>query len=386
MKICYITPGYLPLTGGTEIAIQEIGKRLVKKGCDISIITQDVETLNSYEFIDGIEIYRISRKPGKIGFITWQLKILKRIKELDKNKNFDILHQFHLISLGGASILAKKSLDTPLVTSLMGFDTYDPIDPVPKIFNPYIALIMNNSDVVTSPSADLVGYAKKQGLKRDAIVIPHGVALNEFYPDNNSNKIRKNFGILDDEIMVLSLQRLHKLKGVEYVINAIPAINEKSSNVKFVIVGTGPEKERLEGLVKKLNIEDKVIFTGFVSHGEKLSLFSSCDIFAFHSNYESFGIVLVEAMASGKPVISTDVGAIPEIVDDGKTGIIVPPGDSKALAEAILRLVRDRDLRMKMGMEGRKKAEREYDWDRIVERYEKIYESLRNEVKCLQNN
>ena len=81
-------------------------------------------------------------------------------------------------------------------------------------------------------------------------------------------------------------------------------------------------------------------------------------------------------MASGKPVISTEVGAIPEIVDNDKTGIIVPPRDSKAFADAILKLVEDKEVRIKMGMEGRKKAERGYDWDTIVERYEMIYESL----------
>lgn len=376
MKIGYITPTYLPLMGGTEVAIYEIGKRFVKKGYDITIITQDAGFLKPNEFVDGLKIHRVHRKTGKIGYIATPLKVLKKIKELDKAKNFDILHQFHLFPLGGASILAKKKLKKPLVTSLMGGEIYSLTNPLPKIFNPYLTGVMNNSDAITSPCNDYAGYAKKRGVKREVIVIPHGVDLADFNPDRYSDEIRKSFGIYDDEIMVLSLQRLHKLKGVEYLITAIPGVIEKTPNVKFIIVGKGPEKEKLEELVKKLDIGRNVIFTGFVPHGEKLSAAAACDIFAFHSNYESFGIVLVEAMASGKPVISTDVGAIPEIVDDGKTGIIVPPRDSKAFADAILKLVEDKNLRTKMGIEGRKKAEREYGWDKIVERYEGIYESL----------
>ena len=377
MKICYISPTYLPLTGGTEIAIYEIGKRLVKKGYDVTIITQDAGFFKPHEFVDGLKIHRVHRKTGKIGFIVMPLKVLKKIRELDKIKNFDILHQFHLLPLGCASLLAKKILKIPLITSLMGGEIYDPFNPLQKIFKPHHAWVMNNSDVVTSPCNDYAGYAKKVGLKRDAIIIPHGVGLDDFNPDKYSNEIRKNFGISNDEIMVLSLQRFRKTKRVEYLINAIPGVIKKNQNVKFVIVGDGPEEGRLEKLVKRLNIEDKVIFTGFVPHGGKLSaIVASCDIFAFHSTYESFGIVLVEAMASGKPVISTDVGAIPEIVDNGKTGIIIPPRDSKAFADAILKLVGNKNLRIKMGIEGRKKAEEEYDWDRIVERYEGIYESL----------
>jgi len=379
LKICFVTPNYLPAVGGTEVAIHEIGKRLVEKGYDITLITRVFGVSDVSEHTDGIEIYRFAGKSGKIGFIITQLKILKKIKELDKTKNFDILHQFHVFALGGASVFAQKILKKPLVTSLMGGDTYNPFkNPIAKIFNPYMSWIMNNSDVVTSPCNELIHHAKNQGLKKDAVVIPHGVDLDDFNPNKYSKDIiHKNFGILNDETMVLSLQRLHKLKSVEYLINAIPGVTKKSPNVKFIIVGEGPQKKELEELVKKGDIEDNVIFTGFVPHGEKLLLLlSSCDIFAFHSNYESFGIVLVEAMASGKPVISTDVGAIPEIVDDGKTGIIVPPRDPKALANAILKLVRDKDLRIKMGIEGRKKAEREYNWDRIVEMYEGIYESL----------
>ena len=287
-----------------------------------------------------------------------------------------MLNQFHLSSFGGASILAKKKINKPLVTSLMGCDTYNPFDPVPKILYPYMAWVMNNSDIVTSPCYELVHHARSQGLKKDAVVISHGVDLDKFNPNNYSSELRKKVEVRDGEVMCFSLQRLDQRKRVEYLINAIPNVIKENPNVKFVIGGGGPERENLYRLTKKLNIEDNVAFTGFIPFKKYSAYYASCDIFVLHSTYEAFGIVLAEAMASGKPVISTNVGAIPEVVDNGKTGIIVPPRDSKALADAILKLAEAKDLRIKMGMEGRKKAEREYDWDTIVEKYERIYESL----------
>lgn len=384
MKICFITPSYKPIIGGTEIAIYEISLRLTKKGHKVFIITPQYplyKDTKTHEIINGVEIYRVPVSPlaFRLSFITRyfdiQIKIFKKVFALNREVGFDLLHQFHLFALGGIAILSKKLFKKPLLTSLMGWDTYNQSKPVPKFLNFYLSWIMNNSDIVISPSFSLAEKAKIQGCKKPIKIIPHGVDIRRF-KETTLLRLRNNLGINRDDLVVLSVQRLHPTKKLESLIKSISYVVNKRANVKFIIIGTGPERKKLEVLTRKLKMEDYIVFLGEVNNTELPEYYAMADIFVLHSLYESLGIVLLEAMASGKPIISTSVGAIPEVVEEGKTGILVPPENPKALAKGILELVNNKKLRQKMGKEGRKRAEKKYDWDKIINEYCQIYESL----------
>ena len=391
VKILIISPSFFPIVGGTEIVIFEISKRLVKKGHDVTILTPkypEFKNSKTCEKIDSVKVYRfpISSCMYKFSalprYIDMQMRAFRKIIELDRNEHFDIFHQFHLFALGGAVVLAKNILRKLLVTTLAGWDTYDPIHPVPNFFHSYLARVMNESDVVTSPCEELVKHAKEQGCRKRIKIIPHGVDITRFNPCIDGSMVRKNLEIKDDETMVLSVQRLVRKKGVDWLINAILEVIKKSArNVRFIIVGEGPEKNELIELARKLKVSNSVDFTGFIASEEIARYYSASDILVLYSLYEQFGITLLEAMACGKPVISTRVGAIPEVVDHGKTGLLVPPKNPEALADAIMKLVKDEELRIRMGMEGRKKVEREYDWDVIVDNYLKLYEDMNDRLE-----
>jgi N-acetyl-alpha-D-glucosaminyl L-malate synthase BshA len=386
MKICFISPSYFPEPGGTGVAIYELGKRLVKKGCEITLIT--LSQAKGYEDDSGMDICRVSA-PIEPLLMTprhlysrlfppplTQICTLERILELNKTRKIDILHQFHIFYLGAASVIAKKMLKKPLVTSLMGWDTYDPIHPLSKFLNPYLAYIMNSSDVVVSPVKRTTIYAKHQGCKKEIKIIPHGVDIPRFDVNIDRSTYRKKLNVEKNDAVVLSVQRLAPRKGLEYLLYAMPAVVKENPRVRFVIIGEGPEKVKLEELVKTLEVREKVLFLGFVSSDELPKYYSACDIFALPSLYEQFGLVFAEAMACGKPVVSTKVGAIPEVVENGVTGLLVEPKNPAQLAEALLELVNDENIRKKMGDAGRQKAGKEYDWDIIAKKYIEEYEKI----------
>lgn len=374
MKICIVAPTFFPLIGGTEVAIYEIATRLIKHGHKIIIVTRRLEDTKTVENIKGIDVYRVFAPDKPLGILPLQCSLSNKLRDIIGTCT--LIHQFHLFHMGLATVLIKKMFRKPLVLSLMGCDTYDPHHPIPKALNPYLAWVMNSSDVITSPSRDLANHAREQGCKKSIEIIPHGVNVNKFNPNVDGSEIRKKLGVKNDELMILSVQRLHLRKKLEYLTSAIRKVVKEKSNIKFVITGKGLEKKRLETLVKNLDLSTNVIFTGFVAGNQLPTYYAACDIFVLHTTYEAFGIVLVEAMASGKPIVSTRVGGIPEIVENGRTGLLIPPMNSEMLAEAILKLADNEKLRKKMGRNGREKAVKKFDWNVIVEKWLSTYEKI----------
>jgi len=368
----FVTPTFPPITGGTEIATYELAKRLQALGNKVTILTPRFGNSPKCECMNGVDVHRLDTARFKPSFVFNSFIFSRFAKQLSKKRRFDVLHQFHVFPLGGACVITKYMLRLPLVTSLMGWDTYTPIKALSKVFIPFLHWVMVNSDIVTSPSKALATHSRR----RNVAIIPHGVDCSLFNQNINGLETRKRLKIGDDEVLVLTVQRLHPRKGLECLLKALGIVVRENSKVKIVIVGEGPEREKLESLAGKLHITRNVTFLGSVDHTDLPKVYAACDIFVLHTLYEAFGIVLVEAMASCKPVVSTNVGGVPEIVQNGKTGLLVPPRNSNLLAKAILLLASDEILRRTMGKEGRKIVEKRYDWSVIVERYLDLYSSI----------
>jgi glycosyltransferase involved in cell wall biosynthesis len=143
-----------------------------------------------------------------------------------------------------------------------------------------------------------------------------------------------------------------------------------------LIGGSGPEAGRLEQRAGSLGLQDQVRFLGYIPEGQIGDYFALADVFVFPSIFETFGIVLAQAMAAGLPVAAARASAVPEVVVDGVTGLLSPPLDAPALARNIRRLLEDEDLRRKMGQAARAKAERDYDWERVARRYAAVFERV----------
>ena len=174
---------------------------------------------------------------------------------------------------------------------------------------------------------------------------------------------------------ILFVGGLSKVKGIDTLLNAVPIIRKKILNLCLYVAGSGPEENKLKELVKELNIEENVNFLGYVSEIEKYSYYKSADVCVFPSIYEPFGIVLLEAMACGKPVVASNVGGIPFVVEEGKTGLLFESGNVEDLADKIMTILKNEELREKMGEAGRERA-KEVTWDKIAERTVEVYKEI----------
>ena len=174
---------------------------------------------------------------------------------------------------------------------------------------------------------------------------------------------------------ILFVGGLSKVKGIDTLLNAVPIIRKKILNLCVYIAGSGPEENKLKELVKELNIEENVNFLGYISGIKKYSYYKSADVCVFPSIYEPFGIVLLEAMACGKPVVASNVGGIPFVVEEGKTGLLFESGNVEDLADKIMTILKNEELREKMGEAGRERA-KEFTWDKIAERTVEVYKEI----------
>jgi len=376
MKIGIVSPNYLPNVGGTEIAIFNIANKLADLGHKVIIVTRLFGEAKIHDVSDKLEVHRFQTVKNNFSYLHISLFLYNYLKVF--LKDVDIIHQFHLFRFGLPVYMFSKKFNKPLITSLMGADTYDPIRRVPRVIFPYLAHIMNNSDFITSASQIIANYAFKQGCKKEIQIIPHGTDTNKFedVTEESVRLFKASIGLPPNIRILLAVQRLSQRKRVDILIRATKELCEfyKVENFKLLIAGKGKEKKNLEQLVKKFNLEYHVQFLDFVPDELLPVCYKMADIFVFHSTFEAFGLVLAEAMAAGKSIISTKVGAIPEVVKDGETGLLVEQKNPRALANAINKLLKAPEVMKKMEKTGKIRAKSLYDWNIICQEYINLYQ------------
>lgn len=209
-------------------------------------------------------------------------------------------------------------------------------------------------------------------------VIYNGISLSDFsskeIDKRNCLEVRERLGWNDLSFYLIgTIGRLdNRDKGFNYLIRAISLI-EKEINCRLLIIGSGPDRKSLDDLISELELTDRV---KIIQEGDPSKVISSLDLFVLPSNSEGFGIVLLEAMAAGKPVVATRVGGIPEVVVEGETGLLVPARDPKALAEAIFYIKTHPMEAQEMGRKGRKRVEECFSIDKTVAEYDQFYDEI----------
>jgi glycosyltransferase involved in cell wall biosynthesis len=224
---------------------------------------------------------------------------------------------------------------------------------------------------------------KKHKISADKIsVIHNGIEIEEYRNDtgDKGDRVRREFNAGEDEPLVGTIGRLVWEKGLTYFVEAIKILDTRCQmpDTRFLIVGEGELRESLELKVKSLKLEDKVILTGF--RRDVKEILAALDILVLSSLREGFPMITLEAMAMSKPVVATDIEGIREQVINGETGVLVPPKNPEILAEAILRLTQDHNLRRKMGLAGRKSAEDKFNIKEIIKQHEQLYLMLASKL------
>lgn len=273
-------------------------------------------------------------------------------------------------TLGRLSGFNKKLLN------VWGSDVYD-FPNESKIKKRIIEKNLKNYTAIASTSYCMAEETKKylENKNRKIYITPFGVDTKKF----------KNFNIEKNknEIVIGIVKTLTENYGIEYLIRAIKELEntldiENYKKIRLLIYGKGELKNKLEALTKELQIEDKVIFKGYISNEDVPKALNEMDIFVVPSINESFGVAAVEAMACEIPVIASSVGGLKEVIVDKETGYLVPKKDHKEIAKYLKKLILDKNLRTSLGENGRKRVLENYDWNSNVEYMIKIYEEIIN--------
>ncbi len=378
MKITIIISGYYPLIGGAEVFAQEVAEYLVKKGDEVDIVTTRPDrSLSGLETINDVVVHRVTL--GRIKYLSYvagYFRLLWHLLRLDKERNYDLIHA---VGDGLPSIVAtsiKKLRGKPYLITIQGGD----ITPgYKKNLSGRIAKKLQqwsfrSADTVHVISKDLREQTEQLGA-HNPIVIPNGVDASIFRPLNKA-ALRKKHGFSQDEKIVVGVARLIPRKGIDYLIRATAKVAEHFTNLRLLIIGDGIQRSELEKLISQVKLDAKAQILGLVNHEQVPQYFSMADVFVIPSLYEPLGIVTIEAMACGVPVIGTNVDGIPDVVEDGKNGILVPPGDAEQLAEAIVKLLRDEDTRNRFAREGLETVKQKFLWENVLMRIEDLYSNL----------
>lgn len=356
MKILQLTEHYLSFFGGVEINTHEICRRLVRDGFDIEVVCERERGTLKEEVIDGVRVHRV------FGFRLANAKydvarIAPSMLPAAIKNDADIVH-CHAYGFfpSYVSLFSKKPT---LITNHS--------DPKAKIY-PLCDLSRSLPSKVCDRIVCTTGLEKRHiqslGLSAQKItVIPNGVTL----PPVNAPRV--DFGKV-----TLCLARLDVAnKGQDILLEAMPKIVSNVPDAKLWVVGEGKDLGKLKALAQRLELGGCVEFKGRIDHPTKFLYLKNSRLLCIPPRTESFGVVYLEAMAYGLPIVTTAVGGVPEVVGD--SAILVPPENPAALAEAVIRVLTDKTLSDELSRKGLERV-KQFDWDVLIKRYEKVYESM----------
>ncbi|OGW39036.1 MAG: hypothetical protein A2Y97_02365 [Nitrospirae bacterium RBG_13_39_12] len=255
-----------------------------------------------------------------------------------------------------------------------GFDVSPSSKMIYRFFDKLSEKYVDRFIVVSDVLKDMM--IKKRGIDRDKVFrIYNGIEVDRYRTNaDDHNRLRLELKIDKETILIGAVGRLVWQKGFEYLIQAIPNVLKAYTNVKFLIVGEGPLKDRLKAQGAGLKVNDHLIFTGF--RNDIKEILSAVDILVIPSLLEGFPMITLEGMAMAKPIVATHIDGITEQITDGETGLLVPSHDADALAEMINCLINDRDLALRMRTKAREKVEKDFSVERMVAETEKVYQDL----------
>jgi N-acetyl-alpha-D-glucosaminyl L-malate synthase BshA len=362
MKVAILTPLFPPKhLAGLEIAAYNIAKHLSKRNHEVHVITTLDKGLLRESTEECFFVHRF--KTSDIPILRTVLYSIKSFFAV-KKANPDIVHiQTIYLSLSG--LLIKKFLHKPYVVYGRGSDVYLPWRFKNSISKP----ILKNADAVIALTEDMKKEIQKI-CNRNVFVIPNGIDLKRF--ENLSKEDLRSKLEIKEEKIIMFVGTLRPVKGVRYLIEAMKIITDKSKNSRLFIVGDGEERGYLENLVRNLNLEKYVKFVGKVPNEEVPEYMAASDVFVLPSLSEGFGIVNLEAMASGLPIVATNVRGLPEIIKDGENGFLVEPKNPEQIAGRVLLLLENDELRERISKDNKQEI-RKYSWKSVVEKLEKVY-------------
>jgi glycosyltransferase involved in cell wall biosynthesis len=376
MRIAHVTATFPPYHGGAGTVCMNNAASLARLGHEVEVLTAGdvaaVEARDGYTVHRLVPLYRVGNAP-LLPQLLWRLR------------GFDVVHLHYPFIFGAEMVWAISRLRRiPYVLThhndLIGrgvrgrlFDLYSAVI-TPLVFRGASKLL-----VVSEAHAR---HCRQSRLLRrrwsDVVEIPNGVDIEAFRPNLGGSVVRERHAFPPDSrvlTFVGALDRAHYFKGVDYLLDVFGDL--QTPNVILMIVGNGDLRSHYEAQAARLELADRVRFVGPKGHHELPLYYAASDVVVLPSSLESFGIVLIEAMACGKPVVAHDLPGIGAVVDDGENGLLVELGNALDLAAKLDLLLSNPEQCVRWGSRGREKAASKYAWQAIGHRLEAVYDDMR---------
>ena len=391
-KVCFISPEYWPLSGGTGSYVYYLSNELLKNGYKVYVVTgsnqtQDIQVNPNLN----VSFLKIPKTPIIKSF-TLAAASNRKLQSVRNSANVDITHpQLPLTpnfavppNFGKALVCTVHSTWKGEAKAISG-EPYSRLNANEKFlvsFNWFLRFfeegMLRRARKIIAVSHftkwELTNYYKIPASK--IRVIHNGVDIQKFKPATDKRKAKMELGFDPDDLAIVSVGRLYARKGLFTLIESMPVVTKRFPNAKFIISGKGQSDEmhKLIAHAEKLGVKDKIVFTGYYPDKKLPKLYQAADVFAFSTFYEHHPFAVLEALATGLPVVTTTVGGIPETIDNGKNGFLVEPFNPKQFSDRILYLLEHPVEAEEMGAKARKTVEQQLDWRIVVKDAMKVYD------------
>jgi len=379
--------------------VHDINRHLVRRGHAVTVVTPGDPSLPRSDTFDGVKIVRFPLElPPDLTYgrvaqsrVSWlgkfaRVVVMAHYMEAQyrailaeaRENGGDVIHAHWAIPTGPAAVMAARKLQLPSVITMHGGDVYvNPEQgydfPTRWYVRPPLRWTLRHAGALTAITEDCRQHALRAGAPAEHIrLVFNGTDLRRFSPADNGNRGDPRFG----PHMVFACRQLFPRKGIRFLLEAGAELKSQFPDLKIVLAGDGFERPELARLAAELGIASDVTFLGWVPNVDLPQYYRAAAVSVIPSLEEGFGIPAAEAMGCEVAVVASDAGGLPEVVENGVTGIVVPRGDAKALAQAIGSLLADPQRRRVMGQAGRERALRLFDWDRSAQQFEDIYREV----------
>jgi phosphatidylinositol alpha-1,6-mannosyltransferase len=371
MRIALLTDEFLPHAGGSRIYYYNLFKRISTVGDEVTILTSKVLGWQEFDNKEQTQSFKIRRNFKSLRDLSYS-QLPKIAGPMLTAGTFSVLHRPDVLHCGDlyppgviATIL-KKLFGIPFIAYCHGEDITltDERRFQPKLRN----MIYRSANAIIANGEFAVENLLRIGIKREKIhKITPGLDVSLFYPEAPDAELRQIYRT-DGELVVMTVARLVSRKGHSRVIRALAKLSPDVPSFKYIIVGRGPLDAELRALTVELNLQDRVVFAGFVADDQLNHYYNLADIVVMpntgdEGDVEGFGMVFLEANAAGKPVIGGRSGGTAEAIIDKETGFLVDPSDDQELRSALYSMLTDSELRRRMGLAGLQRAQTEFSWE-----------------------
>lgn len=377
MRVALVGDEYYPDVGGASRYALELSMQLAKLGVETVVITHGHPGQSEEEEASGVRIRRVRGLVLRDPHRAVSPAVFRRCHRYIRDGKFDLVHGLDLYSSMAQMVVHyAHRCRIPCVLTCHTICS----SPLLIGLQRPIALLLRKADRLIAVSEASACYSRLLGFRHERIaVIPNGVDLACFNQDTDGARMREELGIGERPLVVTAL-RLIKRKNPSLLVSAFARVLRAIPNAKLVIAGSGRENDRLIHQVTRLNMNNSVLMAGQLDRERVAQLMAAADVFVLPSTVESFGLALLEASAVGVPVVCSDTGGVPEVFHHEFNALLYPPGDETAMADAIIRILRDRELARTIAANAMQTAAG-LSWELAARRTLQVYEQVIKESR-----